>query len=145
MRFEDLKDNMIIEVRSGKKFLIVGERLLTKNTWYSKNDIRGDLKDCAWDEFDVMKVYKSIGAIGLDNIFDDDYIKLIWSREEECFKKDEKVQVSLGCGEWQNAYFVEEVNNNGKFRYGVVFSLDKDDFTGFTDTVRYYDKIRKIK
>lgn len=145
MRLEDLKDNMIIEVRNGKKFLIVRERLLTENTWYSKNDIRRDLKDCAWGEFDVMKVYESTEATGLDTIFDDDRIKLIWSREEECFEKYEKVQVSLGCNEWQNAYFVEEVNNNGKFRYGVVFSLDKDDFTGFTDTVRYYEKIRKIK
>ena len=82
---EDLKVGMIVELRNGKRYLVMEkDKLLSKYGNMSLASYNNDLefsddveKDEAWD---IIKVFKS-NANNLNTLFQDDNLELLWERE----------------------------------------------------------------
>lgn len=82
MKKEDLKNGMIIECRNGNRYVVLNNVVVRETNWFSMNSITNDLKDkYGKNEYVIVKVYESYSATGLDNIFEDENLKLIWERE----------------------------------------------------------------
>lgn len=121
MRFEDLKDGMVIETRNEKRFLVLGDRLLGGSTWYAKCDLNDDLTDSTNSSYDVIKVYRSISAGGLDSVLSLSNLEFIWARVEEKFEYFELVEVRDNDEEeWIIAHFIEINENEEDYKYKVT-------------------------
>lgn len=94
----DLKNGMVVETREGKRYLVHNNKLLHSdgNTYMALDGVSGfddDLKDTyAYDNrYDIMRVYKSKAHL-LKLLFLDNYLTLIWEREE---KQEEKTELKI--------------------------------------------------
>lgn len=85
MKKSDLKSGMAIEWKEGYKFLIVGQSAIGRNGKHSLSTYTEDLKDNLGSvSYDIVKVYTTNNEnINLNNIFDENYLDLIWERERE--------------------------------------------------------------
>lgn len=99
----DLKDGMVVELRSGKSLLVVkrGENLkmLSKIQYYSGEDVTEDLKEKDVEkrgELDIVKVFAPAPLEKVSNILDLIEIKgeLLWERKEKMTL--EEVEQELG-------------------------------------------------
>ena len=93
----DLKNGMVVELRNGKRFLIVNDLGIGEDTYINLGGYDGydenlnDISDAK--TFDITKIYKTKG-FAFKNLFDNERLSLIWEREEEkqeLSKKDKKV------------------------------------------------------
>lgn len=139
MKKSDLKSGMVIEWKEGYKFLIVGQSAIGRNGKHSLSTYTEDLKDNLGSvSYDIVKVYTTNNEnINLNNIFDENYLDLIWEREREIdwSKVPEwtKVQVKFpGEIEWENYLFTNYLPNN-VFKFHVAGFKD-DEFTGYEAT-----------
>lgn len=78
----NLKDGMIVDVRNGSRYIIINNGLRRNDTWLSINPYLDDLTRGNSKEYDVMKVYTTVGHT-LDYMFDDRFLNLVWERKEE--------------------------------------------------------------
>lgn len=99
----DLKDGMVVELRSGNSLLVVkmGENLkmLSKIQYYSGEDVTEDLKEKDVEkrgELDIVKVFAPAPLEKVSNILDLIEIKgeLLWERKEKMTL--EEVEQELG-------------------------------------------------
>ena len=96
MTKSDLKNGMVVELRNGKRFLIINDLGIGKDSCinldgffgYDENlyDINGD------STFDITKIYISSGRT-FKNLFDNERLILIWERKKQpkLSEKDKKV------------------------------------------------------
>lgn len=91
---ENLKDGMIVEFRSplveGSKHLVLNGYFMNNNTrdYHLLNCIDNKLNDNSSDHsYDIIKVFETEGN-KLDNIFNENNLKLIWEREEDLMMKE---------------------------------------------------------
>lgn len=73
MTKSDLKDGMIVEVRNGNKFIIIGDRIVNDNGWMPLDEYDEDnLTNANWEsdneEWDIVKVYENQHGIYTTNI-----------------------------------------------------------------------------
>ena len=96
MNKSDLKNGMVVELRNGKRFLIVNDLGIGKDTYIKLDGYDGydenlnDISDAK--TFDITKIYKTEG-FAFKNLFDNERLTLIWEREEkeELSENDKKV------------------------------------------------------
>ena len=96
MTKSDLKNGMVVELRNGKRFLIVDDLGIGKDSsinldgffGYDKNlyDVIGD------STFDITKIYKTEGTT-FKTLFDNERLSLIWEREEKSKLSEEDKQI----------------------------------------------------
>lgn len=104
MNKSDLKDGMVVELRKGKRFLIV-KNLMIGNTWYELSWYNDDLIDCSNRDFDIVKIWGINDGFSITAILDPNKecgIELLWERNEVDWSKvpkDTKVLVSNGEGD----------------------------------------------
>ena len=95
MTKSDLKNGMVVELRNGKRFLIVDDLGIGKDSCINLDGLFGydeNLYDVTGDStFDITKIYISSGRT-FKNLFDKDRLNLIWEREE----KEEKEEIKVG-------------------------------------------------
>lgn len=89
----DLKDGMVIEHRDGDRYIVLGDFALSEEGNWRLKDYFEDLK---WDGnsyMDIVKIYKVNTSQYMDftDVFNDNYLRLIWERKEE--KKEPKYKV----------------------------------------------------
>lgn len=133
MKLKDLKDGMIVEIRNGRRFLVLGKNLIREKSYFNRSDIRDDLKDKCFDDYDIMKVYKST-AFGLNHIFEDENLEMIWERKLE-FDYYELIEVRDSTEDsWTKAYFLGfDTENNGLSTYQTTI-VGRDIFEGYSET-----------
>ena len=119
MTKSDLKNGMVVELRNGKRFLIVNNFGIGKDSCiylegsfgYDENlyDVIGD------STFDITKIYKTEGTT-FKTLFDKERLSLIWEREEKSklSEKDKKV-IKKGLKK------IQEECKRHKFCYGCMF------------------------
>ena len=80
---KDLKDGMVVEYRSGRMRLVIGNRLLGEYEYLSFESLDDDLL-CPNDrDFDVVKVYKPGKEVcNIYDLFRCNELELIWERKE---------------------------------------------------------------
>ena len=86
MKKSDLKNGMVVELRNGKRFLIVKDKGIGKDTCITINGFGGydeNLYDVIGvSEYDIIKIYKTEGNT-FKTLFDNERLSLIWEREEK--------------------------------------------------------------
>ena len=118
MTKSDLKNGMVVELRNGKRFLIVNDLGIGKDSCINLdglfgydenlNDVRGD------STFDITKIYKTRGCT-FNNLFDNEILILIWEREETKLSKEDKQIIKKGLKK------IQEECNKHKFCVGCMF------------------------
>ena len=96
MKKSDLKNGMVVELRNGKRFLIVNDFGIGEDSWISINRCMGydkNLNDIMrYSEFDIIKIYKTEGNT-YKTLFDNERLNLIWEREEQPKLSNEDKQI----------------------------------------------------
>ena len=100
MKKSDLKNGMVVELRNGKRFLIVNDLGIGKDSCIKLDGLVGydeNLYDIIGDStFDITKIYISSGRT-FKNLFDKDRLNLIWEREEKSkLSKEDKQIIKKG-------------------------------------------------
>ena len=96
MTKSDLKNGMVVELRNGKRFLIVDDLGIGKDSCINLDGLFGydeNLNDVSgFSEFDIIKIYKTVGNT-FKTLFDKEILSLIWERGEKSklSKEDKKV------------------------------------------------------
>ena len=83
MKKKDLKNGMIVETRDKHKLLVLGNKIMSRNKYDLLTSYKSNLVNKFNEEFDIIKVYKIKNLYVLNDIFKDEYLSLIWEREEE--------------------------------------------------------------
>lgn len=94
----DLKNRMVIELRNGKRFIVIDGIAIGVNYFIDLKDYYNDLSlnrtrfeylINGFDNLDIMRVYDTVDATCyLD--YDKDELKLLWDRD-----RDEPIEVTM--------------------------------------------------
>ena len=118
MTKSDLKNGMAVELRNGKRFLIVNDLGIGKDSCINLDGLLGydeNLYDISGDStFDITKIYISSGR-NFKNLFDKDRLNLIWEREEAKLSNEDKQIIKKGLKK------IQEECKRHKFCYGCMF------------------------
>ena len=118
MTKSDLKNGMVVELRNGKRFLIVNDLGIGKDSCINLDGLLGydeNLYDISGDStFDITKIYISSGR-NFKNLFDKDRLNLIWEREEAKLSNEDKQIIKKGLKK------IQEECKRHKFCYGCMF------------------------
>ena len=99
MKKSDLKNGMVVELRNGKRFLIVNDLGIGKDSCIKLDGLLGydeNLNDVSGDsEFDITKIYKTVGNT-FKTLFDNERLSLIWEREETKLSNEDKQIIKKG-------------------------------------------------
>lgn len=87
MKKKDLKNGMIVETRDKHKLLVLGNKIMSRNKYDLLTSYKSNLTSKVNEEFDIVKVYNIKNLYVLNDIFKDEYLSLIWEREEEKKRK----------------------------------------------------------
>lgn len=107
----DIKDGMVVEVRSGFMYVEIGERLVRETGWnalayYLSNMLEKD-KDC--DELDIVAVYEMNieNVYLLGDMFKSENLIPVWKREEKKTVKMTVEEMKKKLSEIMNVEIVE--------------------------------------
>ena len=118
MKKSDLKNGMVVELRNGKRFLIVNALGIGKDTCIKLDGLVGydeNLYDIIGDStFDITKIYKTVGHT-FKTLFDNERLNLIWEREETKLSKEDKQIIKKGLKK------IQEECKRHEFCYGCMF------------------------
>ena len=118
MKKSDLKNGMVVELRNGKRFLIVNDIGIGKDTCINLDGFGGydeNLYDViGYSEYDITKIYKTEGNT-FNNLFDNERLSLIWEREETKLSNEDKQIIKKGIKK------IQEECKNHKFCVGCMF------------------------
>ena len=119
MTKSDLQDGMVVELRNGKRFLIVDDRGFGEDSCITLNGFMGydeNLNDIMrYSEFDIIKIYKTEGNT-FKSLFDNERLSLIWEREEQPKLSNEDKQIIK-----KGLKKIQEECKRHKFCYGCMF------------------------
>ena len=87
MKKKDLKNGMIVETRDKHRLLVLGNKIMSRNKYDLLTSYKSNLTSKFNEEFDIVKVYNIKNLYVLNDIFKDEYLSLIWEREEEKKRK----------------------------------------------------------
>ena len=87
MKKKDLKNGMIVETRDKHRLLVLGNKIMSRNKYDLLTSYKSNLVNKFNEEFDIVKVYNIKNLYVLNDIFKDEYLSLIWEREEEKKRK----------------------------------------------------------
>ena len=118
MTKSDLKNGMVVELRNGKRFLIVNDLGIGKDSCINLDGFFGydeNLNDVSgFSEFDITKIYKTVGNT-FKTLFDNERLSLIWEREETKLSNEDKQIIKKGIKK------IQEECKNHKFCVGCIF------------------------
>ena len=131
MTKSDLKNGMVVELRNGKRLLIVNALGIGKDSCIKLNGLVGydeNLNDIMrYSEYDIIKIYKTEGNT-FKTLFDNERLNLILEREEKSkLSKEDKKVIKKGLKK------IQEECKRHKFCVGCMFDdneaciLDKID------------------
>ena len=91
----DLKDGMVVEIRNGKRFLVLNDKFIGKDSWISIEYILDDLSHNN-ESLTIDKVYAT-SAYLIKEFFNDKYLTLLWERPKSAKKMTvEEIEKELG-------------------------------------------------
>ena len=135
MKKSDLKNGMVVELRNGKRFLIVNDLGIGKDSCINLDGFFGydeNLNDvCGNSTLDITKIYKTEGTT-FKTLFDNERLNLIWERKEQpklSEKDKKKIKIALKkvkeiCSNYKDCKKDCEFNVDGL----CIFADDPSDF-----------------
>lgn len=96
---KDLKPGMVVEYRNGERGVVLNDKIIGVKGFNYLYNYPEDLKEeptpnTGWSPYGIKKVYTS-KAFLIDGIFKDEYLELIWEREEVQFMTATQMAVKL--------------------------------------------------
>ena len=89
---EFLVDRRVVELRSGDRYLVVGDFLMGENDYFIKDDFTNDLTNRGLRKFDIVRIYEEIPRIGALHYKE---LDIIWERKPKKMTKEE-IEKALG-------------------------------------------------
>lgn len=85
MKKSDLKNMMIVEMRSGQRWLVVGDMLYNESGHISLSYFTHDLRhvELTYRDDDIMRVYEAAGYLSTLRDYDVTNRSVLWERKEE--------------------------------------------------------------
>ena len=116
---------MVVETREGNKYLVHNEKFIRKSSYNNLKDYNDDLTiRSPFKQLDIMKVYESDAKV-LNELFDDDFLNLIWSRDEITVGDKVRVFNNNNCFKYYNEWVEKHIENIGtRYRYDIGQSID---------------------
>ena len=125
MTKSDLKNGMVVELRNGKRFLIVNALGIGKDSCIYLDGFFGydeNLNDvCGNSTLDITKIYKTEGNT-FNNLFDNERLSLIWEREEKQELSNEDKQIIK-----KGIKKIQEQCKSHKYCVGCIFDDKTND------------------
>ena len=122
MKKSDLKDGMVVELRKGTRLMLINDYLHNEMHEYNFNNYNEYLiHHQNVNILDIVKVYiidisnikEMFKSIKLKDMLADEFLKLIWEREEIDWSKvpvGTKVLVSANEIDWFTSYFIKKLS-----------------------------------
>lgn len=107
----DLKDGMVVKIRDGNFYLVVGDKLIGKYGFNVFSDYDDNLT-CKPDSFDIIAVYETTDVYSIYRLFDENQLINIWQRESVEVKRIEKEMRELAEKQEELADQLAQINNN---------------------------------
>lgn len=128
-----LKDCMIVELRSGTRYLKLKNNIIFSYHSISLGNYNDDLTFPDNSNLDIVVIYEPIRIKSFNTIFNSNNLSLIWRRDKEIdwSKVDEFVKVLVrdhDDQQWKKKYF-KKYWEDKKFPFETYSRLE-DDFTG---------------
>ena len=124
MTKSDLKNGMVVELRNGKRFLIVNDLGIGKDSCINLDGFFGydeNLYDISgFSEYDITKIYKTVGNT-FRTLFDNERLSLIWEREEAKLSNEDKQIIKKGLKK------IQEECKSHKYCVGCIFDDKTND------------------
>ena len=95
MKKSNLKNQMIVECRNGKRRMVVDNILICDNGFIDLLNYNNDLKHMKFSEFDIIKIYDKIYR--LDLLDNQKRLNLLWARSEVKEVTMADVEKKFGC------------------------------------------------
>lgn len=121
MKKSDLKNMMIVELRNGERYVVIGDRLYYGTGFFPLNTFTDDLKHAnrTYESEDIVKVYDSIDYLPTtdDLEYAEQLCTLLWEREDDLVLPFNGKAVYTGQGQLsKSGYTVGKVYsfNDGK-------------------------------
>lgn len=104
----DLKDRMVVETRGGEKYILIGDRFLSKtgflwlDTFYDNNHVHhqgfnDDLTMSSGANWDIVKVYEKANSLNFDESHPFCSLSLLWKRDSIKEVTMAEVEAKFGC------------------------------------------------
>lgn len=137
MELKNLKTGMVVKLRNGDYYMVIGNYLINNSGWDSFSEYNDDLTSKNNAKFSIVEVYekRDRGDLIPRNWFKEiEEEEPIWKREGEIdwakVPKWTKIQVrDYDNKEWRNAYFLGYYENNN-YPFKATF-CDKFSFENF--------------
>ena len=124
MTKSELKNGMVVELRNGKRFLIVNDLGIGKDSCIKLDGLLGydeNLYDINGDSiYDITKIYKTVGNT-FKTLFDNERLSLIWEREETKLSNEDKQIIKKGLKK------IQEECKSHKYCVGCIFDDKTND------------------
>lgn len=136
MKKSDLKDGMVVELRKGTRLMLINDYLHNEMHEYNFNNYNEYLiHHQNVNILDIVKVYiidisnikEMFKSIKLKDMLADEFLKLIWEREEVDWDKvpvGTKVLVSDNENNWYEHLFID-YRNNEDFKFKCIDAKSK--------------------
>lgn len=79
--FNDLQYGYVVEYRDGQKRLVLNNYLIGTNGCYELSNYKEDMKNQAYSDLDIVRVFKISAQTTLDRLFYIENLNLIWERK----------------------------------------------------------------
>lgn len=89
---EFLTDRRVVELRNGKRYLVVGDFLMGENDYFIKDDFTNDLANHGSHKLDIVRIHGEIPKIGALYYKE---LGIIWERKPKKMTKKE-IEEALG-------------------------------------------------
>lgn len=104
----DLKNRMVVETRSGRRYIFIDDRFLSKtgflwlDTLYDNNHVHhqgfnDDLTMSSGANWDIVKVYKEVSCLNFDENSPFCSLSLLWKRDSIKEVTMAEVEAKFGC------------------------------------------------
>ena len=94
-----IKPGSVVEIRTGEKYLYLNDVFLSENGGLCALGLEEYTDDLLYDEgickYDIQKIYRTSGR-KMGNLFTDEYLTLVWEREESKEMTLEEIEKALG-------------------------------------------------
>lgn len=109
---KDLLSGMILELRNGKRYLLINETMINFDIALTINWFEDDLTYSPDNQQDIVKVYRSSMLYSLKDTFKDKHLDLIWERKEsnEIDLTDREVEILKALKVFGHTYIARDSN-----------------------------------
>lgn len=94
-----IKSGTVVKVRNGMKYICINGIFMSESGFTCLTDVNNLNEDLYFKtqgkDFEIIEIYKTYASI-LSNLFDDEYLELVWKRPERRELTIEEIEKELG-------------------------------------------------